>query len=84
MKNKHFVLSALVLLFLSFGFINNSPNSYYNNPSSYYNSSVFLNNPSLIPDVMGYVNVIENDGIYTHNEIFNIDSFLIFPASPSH
>lgn len=82
MKNKHFVLSALVLLFLSFGFINNSPNSYYNNPSSYYNSSVFLNNPSLIPDVMGYVNVIENDGIYTHNEIFNIDSFPNFSGFP--
>ena len=40
-----------------------------------------LNNP-VIPDVMGYVNILESDGKHTYNTVLNVDSFPLFSGFP--
>jgi len=38
----------------------------------------------MIPDVMGYVNEIQSDGISSKNVIFQVDSFPLFTGFPLH
>ncbi|NOS83670.1 MAG: T9SS type A sorting domain-containing protein [Ignavibacteria bacterium] len=47
--------------------------SQFNNP--------VLNHP-VIPDVMGYVNILESDGKHTYNTVLNVDSFPHFSGFP--
>ncbi len=47
--------------------------SQFNNPA--------INQP-LVPDVMGYVNILESDGINTYNTVINVDSFPHFSGFP--
>ncbi|HMQ79039.1 MAG TPA: T9SS type A sorting domain-containing protein [Ignavibacteria bacterium] len=40
-----------------------------------------INNP-VIPDVMGYVNILESNGKYSNNSVINVDSFPHFSGFP--
>ena len=47
--------------------------------------SQFINpvyNKPIIPDVMGNVNILKSDGKYSHNTVYNVDSFPMFSGFP--
>jgi hypothetical protein len=75
MKKSTLVLLALGLLSLSFGFNGFTSNNTYNN-------MMMINRQTPVPDVMGYVNVIESDGITRHNVTYHTDSFPSFTGFP--
>lgn len=71
---KILVIPALGLLLLSFGFNGNSTGGY--------NDIMMINKQPAIPDVMGYVNVIESDGLQNNTAVYNVDSFPSFSGFP--
>ncbi|MCC6866602.1 MAG: T9SS type A sorting domain-containing protein [Ignavibacteria bacterium] len=49
---------------------------------SYSQFTKFVYNQPVIPDVMGYINVLETDGYSTYNAVYNVDSFPLFTGFP--
>lgn len=71
MKKLFTAFTAFILVSFCFGFTGSPVNNFQ-----------IVNNSSLIPDVMGYVNVIETDGVTYKNIIYNVDSFPNFSGFP--
>jgi hypothetical protein len=73
---RYSLFSALVVLFAaSFGF------THFHGS---YNNIVMINQQPVVPDVMGYVNVIESDGVNSYNNVYNVDSFPSFTGFPKY
>ncbi len=66
-------LLFLAALFVIFNNITYSDAPFYN---------VTFSGSPVIPDVMGYVNVMESDGKHTYNTVYNVDSFPLFSGFP--
>lgn len=69
---KNFKAAFIIILLVLSGF-SSGISSQFNKP--------VLNNP-VVPDVMGYVNILESDGYHHYNRVLNVDSFPLFSGFP--